>query len=776
MTTSDGTNELSLILMTEKRTRTAANAKSKRRLRRRSNRDGVVLLIVALVVAALTLGGATLMTLMQTERAATQTRGYDALVRSVDRSAVAFLVGTLETSPEEREKIGGVYDNPDYFCAAPLLTFEDGGTASSRFTILSPKFEEDEIEGVRYGLVDESTRLNLDAVLAWEAEEEGAGRDALLKLPGMTTTAADSILDWIDADETARPNGGETRYYTDEKLPYSPRNAVPVFLEELLLARGVTRLHLYGTDENFTFGVENIDGGASEDSALGGSLTAIPVAGGSRRRGEAEAVPWKELLTVFSAEKDVDPTGEARVDLNVDDLEFLYQELAPRVGEELAKFVVWARQFGPTSGVDAKDAEGNPVPKGRLETTEVDFSVPASFTLATPLDVVGTSVLVDGTAIESPLAANRSNSNAEKIFQLLDFASTSPSTTIVGRVNVNAAPRPVLAAVPGLATADVQRILDDRPALDEAIPDDYRHATWLYTKGVVDWETMKAIYDKTTARGDVYRAQIVGFLDGVDVSARAEVVVDGTTEPPRQVFYKDLSMNGKGFSDAILLGGSAVETVDPFGGGGEWDALDQATSDIFEIETPGSVADPFADLDRQTGYRFDAPSVPNAASGAEAATNGDALNAGLGTGIGTGFETTATGATDLASTPQTLEETDPLGVPIGEIGAETSATETPAAPTSRRDQLMNALQTMRSNRRWRNSGASTDGTAAPEAGVDDSATAPVEAETPAAFGASGTSGNAGASGGGGRTSGRGGASGGGGRTSGRGGAPETPPF
>ena len=120
MTTRDGANELPVILMAEKqKKRTTA------RRRRSSNRDGVVLLIVALVVAALTLGGATLLTLMQTERAATQTRGYDALVRSVDRSAVAFLVGTLETSPEEREKIGGVYDNPDYFCAAPLLTLED---------------------------------------------------------------------------------------------------------------------------------------------------------------------------------------------------------------------------------------------------------------------------------------------------------------------------------------------------------------------------------------------------------------------------------------------------------------------------------------------------------------------------------------------------------------------------------------------------------------------------------------------------------------------------
>jgi hypothetical protein len=168
-------------------------------------------------------------------------------------------------------------------------------------------------------------------------------------------------------------------------------------------------------------------------------------------------------------------------------------------------------------------------------------------------------------------------------------------------------------------------------------------------------------------------------------------------------------MNGKGFSDAILLGGSAVDSGDPFASGSGWDALDQATTGLFEIEPPGSAVDPFAELDRQTGYRFDAPSVPTAPE--TGTTPGDAL----GTEMGTASGANALGA-DLASTPQTLEETDPLGVPVGEIGASTDATapETtpPAAPASRRDQLMNALETMRSNRRWRNSGASTDGGAA----------------------------------------------------------------
>ena len=84
-----------------------------------------------------------------------------------------------------------------HICAVPLLTIDEGGEDSSRFTVVSPVFLDTKIEGIRYGLVDESTRLNLEAALAWENETPGAGRNALMKMPGMTATAADSILDWI---------------------------------------------------------------------------------------------------------------------------------------------------------------------------------------------------------------------------------------------------------------------------------------------------------------------------------------------------------------------------------------------------------------------------------------------------------------------------------------------------------------------------------------------------------------------------------------------------
>ena len=200
------------------------------------SRRGFMLLIVTLVLTALTLSGAALLTLMKTENEATSTRGRKELTHGVVRSAVVYLVGCVEQTEEEREKLGGLYDNGAYFCAKPLLTREEGGADTSRFTIISPKLEDANIDGIRYGLVDESTRLNLQAVLAWDKESPGAGRAALMKLPGMTAIAADSILDWIDPDEQARQNGAEARYYANANLPYSPRNATPVFLEELLLA------------------------------------------------------------------------------------------------------------------------------------------------------------------------------------------------------------------------------------------------------------------------------------------------------------------------------------------------------------------------------------------------------------------------------------------------------------------------------------------------------------------------------------------------------------
>ena len=301
-----------------------------------------------------------------------------------------------------------------------------------------------------------------------------------------------------------------------------------------------------------------------------------------------------------------------------------------------------------------------------------------------PLDVVGAVVQINDVDFASPLLDSAANANVNRIMTFLDYASTSPTTTIVGRVNVNAAPRPVLAALPGLANADVQRIIDARPDPDEATPSEYRHAIWLYAKGIVTLEVMKKLYNKTTGRGDVFRGQIVGFLDDSNETTRAEVVVDGTTVPPRQVFYKDLTSLGKGFSDAVLLGGNTTSTTDP-----------NATFGVSELDW--QAVQEFPDATRQSsGYNLGAFSNEDPFAAVEIA-DGVSPTSDFGATtqqpLGDSF-IAADGARDATGT-------DPLAT-AGDATNSTTTNGAQDASSSRRDRLLQALQSSRADRQSRN--------------------------------------------------------------------------
>ncbi|MDO5567288.1 MAG: type II secretion system protein GspK, partial [Planctomycetia bacterium] len=322
---------------------------------------GLILFVVAIILVILCLGGTTMLLYMRTESDAASVRTLELQLENTSRSAVACMRGVLELSESQRANAGGLYNNPGLFAFQPVLTQSEGARDEIRFTILAPEFRADAIEGVRYGLVNESTRLNLAAVLRWEHQTPGLGRETLMKLPGMTASQADSILDWIDADESPRPDGAENAWYAEKGLPYSTRGTVPVFLEELLLVRDVTRLQLYADDEKMNFGniaPESADKSSSAPIAPGESSSSAPI-------------PWSYLLTVFSVEKDVDPRGLARIDLNGNDLEFLHAELMQCLDRRLADFIVLARQYGSKANASGRDA----FPDGAPDA-EIDYAVP----------------------------------------------------------------------------------------------------------------------------------------------------------------------------------------------------------------------------------------------------------------------------------------------------------------------------------------------------------------------------------------------------------------
>src|SRR5690606_37684595 len=137
----------------------------------------------------------------------------------------------------------------------------------------------------------------------------------LMQLPGMTVEIADAILDWIDSDNEPREFGAEMDFYSTLTPPYTPQNGPIKSLEELLLVRGVTPDLLFGRDvnRNGLIDVTELDIPLMIDGDPGD---------GSMDFG------WSAYLTLYSQERNVNRYGEPRIDLNMEDLQQLYDALA----------------------------------------------------------------------------------------------------------------------------------------------------------------------------------------------------------------------------------------------------------------------------------------------------------------------------------------------------------------------------------------------------------------------------------------------------------------
>ena len=99
----------------------------------------------------------------------------------------------------------------------------------------------------------------------------------------------------------------------------------------------------------------------------------------------------------------------------------------------------------------------------------------------------------------------------------------------------------------------VEQIISQR--LMEADPGDtsQQHETWLLTSLIVTLDEMKQLMPFITARGDVHRAQIVGYYeDGGACLTGGRSFFDATGELPRIVFWRDISHLGRGYSLELL--------------------------------------------------------------------------------------------------------------------------------------------------------------------------------------------------------------------------------
>ncbi len=516
------------------------------------HRRGVVLLAVLIVVVMLSLAAYQYGDLMLSEHKATVNAHRSAQARSLADSGVHYAAALL-ASPDSIANVlnGNPWHNPDAFQDVEV----QGDPASrnkGRFSIISPvdPGDSDLPGGVRYGVLDEGGRMNLNSLLKLDPSGDLA-HAMLMKLPNMTDEVANAIVDWIDSDTTPRTGGAESDYYGGLSPAYRCKNGPLDSIEELLLVKGVTKELLFGSDLNRN-GVQDAD---EADN-------------GGFDRG------WSAFLTVFSRESNRDSEGVSYVYLNNTDLEDMYNKLSPAIGEDMAKYLVMYRQYGPSNAAGQTQSLGTSIAKalgfsssgdssgttstkpGVLADYELKFTRSGSTKLKSVFDLVNTQVSISKTdpttrkktTLLYPCPLNNLDGQRELLPKLFESSTLFEETEIPARININTAPPEVLATLPELTDTDLQNILAARPKTSAAdSPSEiYQTPAWLLTEANLRIDLLRKLDKYVTTRSQVFRVQVVGYFDEKGPSARVEAVIDVNAGRPRIVAWRDLSELGKG--------------------------------------------------------------------------------------------------------------------------------------------------------------------------------------------------------------------------------------
>ena len=504
--------------------------------RHTSDRRGVVLIVILVLVVMIALAGFGFVVEMTTEYEATKINGDLLQAQQVMASAECYVLTQaqrMKQSPSSSDLFGAT-DRTGVFQAVTLRSFD---TASSdvqgrlsdsawRFAVVkdlaffdaqqrqsqiqSAEGMLEQLDGFReldspeFGLRNESSKLNLGRVLYWDTVEPGRGRRALMNIPGMTNEAADSILDWLDEDDTPRQFGAEADYYRQQQLNVQPRNGMPETLTELLLVRGVNRAAYFGS----------------------GSLVA------------SEATPgWEGFLTLTSAEStDSNPPKLAVNELTRADLSTFEQELAQSVSEDVARYVVLSLMFGVTTSAEPANAV-SPLTVD-LTTLTID-SVSGSLQLPDLIDSVVSLTDANGELfVASPL--NSEDPADLQTFARLEQLLTTDDTLLAvirGRINLLEASEEVLRALTD-DPATASQIVQQRESLSD---DERKSSVWLLSRRVLDVTEYRNLYADITTRGDVYSGEIIVYRAVGGPFLRRKITIDAANGSATRVNWQDRS-------------------------------------------------------------------------------------------------------------------------------------------------------------------------------------------------------------------------------------------
>lgn len=508
----------------------------------RERTDGLLLIIVLVTIVMMTLAAYTFTSLMQVEFQASRVLSRRVQSKYLADSGVDYARLFLAAERQDIHAKGGIWDNPDMFQAIPAALDVNNLELVGRFSIVGPNLNDDGIpEGYRFGLVDESSKINVNALPFYDNWQPGSARQILLALPSMTEEIADAILDWVDADDEEREFGTEGAYYRGLSPAYDVKNGPMDSLDELLLVRDITPELLFGLDVNRNGVLDDVEIVGTNASSLDADMH----------------LGWANYITLFSKESNLNGEGLTRININGPDLDQLQDDLKSAFNDEWTNFIIHYRISGPAS--NAPDPAEDTIVSAAEAPPELTGAETGGFTFSSVVDLVETyveTVNEDGSTVflQSPIT-----------IQSLGIAMTTAmrsltvyeGASIPGRINIMQAPRRTLEGIPGMDSELIDSIIQVREfELDD--PDfldiNRNYETWLLTELLVDVPTMRALMPFICVGGDVYQAEVIGYFgDGVGTS-RAEAIIDTTEDIPKLIFWRDKTHLQGTFSLDVLGG------------------------------------------------------------------------------------------------------------------------------------------------------------------------------------------------------------------------------
>lgn len=442
-----------------------------------SSEKGLILLLVLWIMIVLTLLATAFYQLTNLEIQTSRNDMDKLQARLLAEGALEFSRAVLAAEND------GVSDGMKGLWSGAGTLFQETTLGEGMFQIYSADLDAPE-GGTRFGLVDESSKLNLNT----------ATLEMLQKLPGMTNEMAAAVVDWRDADSEETPGGAESEFYNNLTPSYDCANREFDRVAELLKVKGFTPMVLYGEDVNRDGTLQRAEDDGDEND---------PPDDGDGKLNHGLA-PY---LTVYSYDRNVNSLGEKRLNIKTASDEQIRTRLEGKLKPQVVDAILEAKKQGEINNLTDLWKEPGSAPSsdsGQAAPTPTPTPTPAPAG-----DVESASETAAALSIED--------------FKVIaDELTVSDEEHLRGLVNINTASRAVLMALPGM-TEEVAETIVNRKTSEVG---GFTSVTELASLEGMSRDAFSQMFPHVTVRANVFEAQSVGYVPKRKAYAAVYAIID----------------------------------------------------------------------------------------------------------------------------------------------------------------------------------------------------------------------------------------------------------